>query len=141
MPTRDNGTATLGVIWWADDHRNEVLARTMGVTTFAIANLFFSFTSRDELTSVFSFDFLEDRKFLMASGLSVLAIVLGTELGFLQRILQTTSLSLREWLACIGLGLVVVAFSEVRKIYSRRHAAEAEAEAEEAPLAGSAVVA
>jgi Ca2+-transporting ATPase len=132
------GACTLGVIWWAADHRNDVVARTMGVTTFAIANLFFSFTARDELTSVFSFDFLEDRKFLIASGMSVAAIVLGTELGFLQRILHTTSLSLREWLACIGLGLVVVAFSEVRKLYSRRHTPAA---AEEAPLAGNAVAA
>ena len=37
----------------------------MGMTTFAIANLFFSFTARDELRSVFSLDTFNDRTFLI----------------------------------------------------------------------------
>ena len=43
----------------------EELARTMALTTFAIANLFFSFTARDELRSVFSLDTFNDRTFLI----------------------------------------------------------------------------
>jgi P-type Ca2+ transporter type 2C len=71
------GACTLGVIWWGDDHRTIGIARTMGLTTFAIANLFFSLTCRDELRSIFSLDFLEDRKLVIASGLSVVAICSG----------------------------------------------------------------
>ena len=53
--------ATLAVIAGAEDAEGEDLARTMGLTTFAIANLFFSFTARDELRSVFSLDTFSDR--------------------------------------------------------------------------------
>jgi P-type Ca2+ transporter type 2C len=65
-------------------------------------------------------DIFDDRRFLMMSGLSVVAIVLTTELRVLQRFLETTHLSFRQWLVCIGLGLLVVAVSEVRKVILRR---------------------
>ena len=53
--------ATLAVIAGAEHEEGAELARTMGVTTFAIANLVFSFTARDELRSVFSLDTFNDR--------------------------------------------------------------------------------
>ena len=37
---------TLGVLAWADHHYGTPVARTMGLTTFSIANLLFSFTAR-----------------------------------------------------------------------------------------------
>ena len=85
--------ATLGVIAGAENAEGEGLARTMGMTTFAIANLFFSFTARDELRSVFSLDTFSDRTFLTTTLMSVAAIVLATELEFLQRILDTVELT------------------------------------------------
>jgi Ca2+-transporting ATPase len=96
----------------------------MGVTTFAIMNLLFSFCSRDEKRSVFDLEVLEDKKFLMFSGMSVAAIILGTELGVLHRILDTVSLTLDQWLACIVVSLTVVAASEARKIVLRRRGAD-----------------
>src|SRR5205823_2739604 len=100
-----------------------VVARTMGMTTFALANLFYSFTTRDELRSVFSLDVLEDRRFLYASGMSVAAIVFGTEIGVFQRILHTVSLSLNEWLVCAAVAAIVVGVSEIRKFVLRRRLA------------------
>jgi P-type Ca2+ transporter type 2C len=119
------GAVTLGVAWIVDDNHGTVLARTMALTTFALANLFFSFACRDERRSVFSTDILEDRRFLMMSGLSFAAIVLATELGVFQRFLDTEPLSFRQWLVCIGLGLVVLLVSEVRKAILRRRDAAA----------------
>src|SRR4051794_17013683 len=113
------GLGTLGIIWWAADQRTDDVARTMGVTTFAIMNLLFSFCSRDEKRSVFDLEVLEDKKFLMFSGMSVAAIVLGTELNVFQRLIDTVSLTLDQWLACIGVSLTVVAVSEVRKLVLR----------------------
>src|SRR4051794_11806121 len=43
------GIATLAVAAGAEHEEGEVLARTMALTTFAIGNLLFSFTARDEL--------------------------------------------------------------------------------------------
>jgi Ca2+-transporting ATPase len=134
------GAGTLGVIWWADDHRTDAIARTMGVTTFALANLFFSIASRDERRSIFSLDFLEDRKFLIASGMSVAAIVFGTELGIFQRILDTVSLTFDQWLTCIIVAFAIVPVSEGRKLLLRRRDAR-EPAAEEAPGAAVGAVA
>ena len=112
--------STLGVVAAAEDAEGETLARTMGLTTFAIANLAFSFTARDELRSVFSLDTVGDRTFLMASLMSVAAIVLATELQFFHRILDTVPLTGNQWLICIGAGLTIVVASEIRKLLLRR---------------------
>ena len=62
------GATTIGVIAWADHHYDTAIARTMGMTSFAMANLLYSFCERDQLQSVFSLDVLRDRKFLYFSG-------------------------------------------------------------------------
>jgi Ca2+-transporting ATPase len=118
------GGTTLGVIWWADDAHGTTVARTMGLTTFAIANVLFSFCVKDELKSVFDLDTFSDRQLLKATGFSALAIVLGTELGILQRILGTVSLTGREWIVCILAALPIIAASEIQKLFRRRQVAE-----------------
>jgi Ca2+-transporting ATPase len=111
---------TLAVAWWGDDEHGIAFGRTMAFTTFALFNLFFSFTCRDERRSIFSLETFDDGKFLLASGLSVVAIVLGTEFSLFQRFLDTTGLSLEQWLLCIAVALTIVAVSEVRKVFLRR---------------------
>jgi Ca2+-transporting ATPase len=133
--------ATIGVLAWADGHYTREIARTMGMTSFAIANLFYSFCERDERMSVFSLDVLRDRKFLMFSGASVLAIILAPQLNLLNRILQTTPLTLHQWLICIVAALAAVVVTEIRKLVLRRRettapqavSAEAAAPTEEVP--------
>jgi Ca2+-transporting ATPase len=117
--------ATLAVAAGAEHDSGEALARTMALTTFGIANLLFSFTARDELRSVFSLDTFDDRTFLVASLMSVAAIVFATELRFFQRILDTVELSGNQWLICIGAGLTIILASEIRKLLLRRRAAAA----------------
>jgi Ca2+-transporting ATPase len=112
--------ATMAVIAGAENAEGEDLARTMGLTAFALANLFFSFTARDKLRSVFSLDTFNDRTFLITSLMSIAAIVFATELRFFQRILDTVPLTGDQWLICIGAGLVVVLVSEVWKFVLRR---------------------
>ena len=88
----------LAVIAGYEDKGDE-LARTMGLTTFAIANLMFSFTARDALRSIFSLDTFSDRTFLLTTGLSVASIIFVTELRPFQRVFHTV-----EQLADIPLG-------------------------------------
>ena len=86
------GGATLGVIAWADHHYDSsTVARTMGLTTFALSNVVFSLCTRDEQRSVFSLEVLEDRMFLLCTGGSLAAILFGTELGIFNRILGTST--------------------------------------------------
>jgi len=125
--------ATLGVIAGAEHTESDALARTMGLTTFSLANLFFSFTARDALRSVFSLDTFSDRTFVVTSLMSAAAIIFGTELGFFQRILDTEELTGNQWLICIGAALAVVAVSEVWKLVLRRREATAEPAAAAVP--------
>jgi Ca2+-transporting ATPase len=121
------GAATIGVLAWADSHYTRDIARTMGMTSFAIANLLYSFCERDERMSVFSLDVLRDRKFLMFSGASALAIILAPQLNLLNRILQTTPLTLHQWLICIVAALAAVVLTEIRKFMLRRRETETSA--------------
>ena len=114
--------ATLAVAAGAEHDKGEALARTMALTTFAIGNLVFSFTARDERQSVFSLDTFNDRTFLLCSLLSAGSIIFATELRFFQRILDTVELTGNQWLICIGAGLTVLAASEIRKFLLRRRA-------------------
>src|SRR4051794_1883337 len=117
--------ATLAVIAGAEHTESDALARTMGLTTFSLANLFFSITARDALRSVFSLETFSDRTFLVTSLMSIAAIIFGTELQFFQRILKTDELTGNQWLICIGAGLAVVAVWEVWKLVLRRREAAA----------------
>ncbi len=92
----------------------------MGMTTFAISNLFFSFTARSELRSVFSLDTFNDRTFLLTSLLSAAAIIFGTELQFFHRILDTVEMTGNQWLICIGGGAAIIVVSEIYKFVMRR---------------------
>jgi len=131
------GGATLGLIAWADHHYgSSAVARTMGLTAFAFANVFFSLTTRDERRSVFSLDVFEDRMFVLCSAGSLVAIVLGAELGVLQRILGTVHLDLHQWLICLVVGLAIVPVSEVRRLLLQRQAQGAPVPGTEVPGTG-----
>ena len=73
----------------------------------------------------------------MATGLSVLTIVLATELGFLQRLLGTVSLSIDQWAVCIVVSLSLIVVEEVRKLLKVRIGDEAVA-TQAAPVAAAA---
>jgi Ca2+-transporting ATPase len=91
----------------------------MGMTSFALANLLYSFCERDQLQSVFSLDVLRDRKFLYFSGASLLAIIIAPQLDLLNRILETVPLTLHQWLICIVTAFAAVLASEIRKAILR----------------------
>ncbi len=114
---------TLGILWWGNDNYGDVVARTMGITVFSLFRLFSSLETMDERESLFGGSILANRALLVATGLSVLTIILATELGFLQRLLGTVSLTIDQWAICLVVSLSVVVVEEVRKLL-RIHAVE-----------------
>ena len=114
------GAGTLGVISWADQAHTREIAYTMGVVTFSLYAVFFSIATRDEHRTVFSLDTFADAKFVIATGVSILTLLLTTVFGPLQAFLKTTSLDVRQWLICLAVALSIVVVSEVRKAV-RRH--------------------
>jgi P-type Ca2+ transporter type 2C len=111
---------TLGVLAWGNANYGDVVARTMGMTTFALFRLFSSLETADEDESLFSGSILANRPLLIGTGLSVLTILLATELGFLQRILGTVSLSPDQWAVCIVVALSLIVVEEARKLLKIR---------------------
>jgi len=111
---------TLGVIHWALGSGGSVVARTMGVSTFALFNLFFSLETADERRSIFGALILENATLLKTTGLTVLAIVLATELRLFQAILSTTNLNLSQWGICLGVAFSSVVAAEAWKLVLRR---------------------
>jgi P-type Ca2+ transporter type 2C len=124
------GTGTLGVLGWAEQARTEAVAHTMGVVTFSLFALFFSIATKDERRTLFSLDTFADKTFNIATGASVLTLILSTVLGPLQEFLATTSLDVQQWLICTGVALSIIVASEIRKAIRRRNAAGAATGAE-----------
>ena len=96
------------------------LAATMGFVVFSLFNIAFGLSARSETGTVFTRETVSDRRQLQLYGIALLLILLGTELGILQRILGTVSLSLEQWLLCIGLALALLLIDEVIKFLMRR---------------------
>jgi Ca2+-transporting ATPase len=96
-----------------------VLAATMGATAFSLFHIFAGLSCRSETQTAFSRDLLADRRQVGLYGLSVLLTVLATELGFLQRLLGTTSLDGQQWLVCVVVAASVLVVDEVIKVVLR----------------------
>jgi P-type Ca2+ transporter type 2C len=111
---------TLSVISWADQERTITTARTMGVVTFSLFNLFFSIETKDDHETAFSLDTFADRTFLITTGLSFLLLVMSTALQPFQTILNTNTLHVTEWLACTAVAAAVIVPTEIRKAVRRR---------------------
>jgi Ca2+-transporting ATPase len=132
------GLSTLAVLYWANQaYNDDVVARTMGMITFSVSNVAFSFVTKDERHSVFSLDVMGDRPFLYATIASIATIVLIPNFDFFNRILDTTTLSLEQWAICIVVGLLILVVGEVRKIVWKADFDEAPASV--APAAAPAV--
>ncbi len=116
---------TLGILWWGNDSYGDVVARTMGVTTFALFRLLHSLETADQDRFLFGGSILANRPLLMATGLSVLTIILAVEFGFLQRLLGTTSLTADQWAICLVVPLSILVIEEVRKLLKVRTVDEA----------------
>ena len=115
---------TLSVISWAEQAHTLTIARTMGVVTFSLLNLFFSLESRHRRESVFSLDTFADRTFIMTTGASFFLLVMSTVLRPFQTILKTTTLDVRQWLICTAVALSIIVAAEIRKAVRRRTAAK-----------------
>ena len=118
---------TLGVLAWGGNSFGDVVARTMGMTTFALFRLFHSLETADQEESLFGGSVLSNAPLLIMSGVSALSIFLATEVGFLQKLLGTASLSGDQWLVCIAVPFSLIVIEEVRK-YLKIPTADAPAE-------------
>lgn len=113
------GTLAIETTFEATD---AALAATMGFVVFSLFNVAFGLSARSEFGTVFVRETVADRRQLTLYGLSVLFVLLATELGFLQRVLGTISLNGDQWLICIAVAFVLLLIDEGVKVFLRsRH--------------------
>ena len=72
---------------------------------------------------MFSLDTFSDAKFTIATGVSILTLLLTTVFGPLEAFLKTTPLDVRQWLICLAVSLSIVVVTEIRKAVRRSSAA------------------
>jgi P-type Ca2+ transporter type 2C len=131
--------ATLGVISWATPVYGEAVARTMGLTVFSLANIWFAFETAHEEKSIVSAETLANPTLLKAGALAIVATVAASELGLLNRVLDTVNLSTEQWVICLVLSLAVVVVAEIKKLLHVRTIDTPElAQASAAPAVASA---
>jgi P-type Ca2+ transporter type 2C len=99
---------------------NAAVASTMLLTTLALFHLAAGLLARDQVRTIFSRLALPGSTQLRRYGLALLAIILVTEIGFLQRIFSTVDLTLAQWGICIGIALSLVVVEEAIKVFIRR---------------------
>ncbi len=120
---------TVGVLLlytYVDDDKGVAIASTMLLTTLSLYHVILALCVRDEYGSIFNREAIPGNRQLRLLGISLLLTLLGTELGLLQRILSTVSLSLREWLACIVISLSLLVVEEAVKFILARRAPQPE---------------
>jgi Ca2+-transporting ATPase len=111
---------TLAVISWATTAFDETVARTMGLTVFSLFNIMFALETANEDSSLFSPDARPSATLLKAAGAALLATFIATEIDLLNRILNTTHLTLEQWGVCVLVSLSIIVIAEVRKLLKIR---------------------
>jgi Ca2+-transporting ATPase len=115
-----HAAVTLSVVAVAEHAHSLEMARTMGLTTFALMNVLFACAARGGERSVFNPETFADRAFLLACSASLAAIFLAAESHTLARMLETTDLAFGSWLVCCVAAATVLAPAELRRLVRRR---------------------
>ncbi|MFZ9482858.1 MAG: HAD-IC family P-type ATPase, partial [Ilumatobacteraceae bacterium] len=106
---------TLAVLEWAP----ESVAVTMAFNTFVLFQFFNILNARHDTQTVFHRDTLTNRWLWISLGAVILLQVGVTHLGPLQRLFDTTSISLGQWLVAALVASSVLWIEEIRKLIAR----------------------
>ena len=110
----------LGVVAWGEDRYDLAVATTMGLTTLSLMHVVAALEVREPVGTIFARYTIENRRFVQLIGVALVLTFLATELSFLQRILDTVSLTSRQWGVCLLGPIVFVAVAELAKLFDRR---------------------
>ncbi len=115
------------------EDQGALIASTMLLTTLSLYHVIAGLMARDQHNTIFDRDAIPGRVQLRRYGLSLLAIILVTTIGLLQRIVGTTELALSQWGLALGFALSLLVIEEVIKLVLRRRTAATQHEVTNAP--------
>jgi Ca2+-transporting ATPase len=107
-----------------ESHFDLLVAATMLLTTLSLFHLAAGLLARDQVHTIFNVHTLPGPTQLRRYGLALAAIILVTEIGFLQRVFSMVELSFAQWSICVGIALSLVVVEELIKVFIRRRARE-----------------
>jgi Ca2+-transporting ATPase len=96
------------------------VAGTMLLTALSLSHVAAGLLARDQRNTIFSRAALPGPTQLRRYGLALLAIILVTTIGILQKIFETVELSFSQWSICVGLAASLVVVEELIKLVIRR---------------------
>ena len=111
-----------------------VKGATMLLTALSLFHVAGALLCRDQVNTIFDRDAIPGRMQLRRYGLALIAIVAATGLGLLNRILDTTTLTVNQWCICAGLAASIVIVEELIKLVLRRRSASGSAALPPQPL-------
>jgi Ca2+-transporting ATPase len=111
---------SLGIIAWATPLYGDSVARTMGLTAFSFANIWFAFETSDEEHTMFGSALLANPTLLKMGALGIVATVLMSELQILNRILDTVNMTIEQWVVCFVVSLLIIVVAEIKKLLKIR---------------------
>lgn len=116
-------TGTLAVLIWAPGPEAEAgiatVAGTMAFNTFVLFQFFNILNVRSDRNTIFRRLTLTNNKLWIALTAVLVLQVMVTHVGFMQRLFDTMSISLSQWLICIAVASSVLWLEEIRKFVTR----------------------
>jgi Ca2+-transporting ATPase len=105
--------------WTATTSDNAAAAQTMAMVMFSIVHIPFSLSLRNPTETVFRRETFSNRNLWFAYGWVILAMILVTELGILQGIFDTVSMTRQQWGICFFVALLFLFAGEIAKLILR----------------------
>jgi Ca2+-transporting ATPase len=109
----------LGAVAWGEDHFDLAVATTMGLTALSLLHIVAALEAREPTGTIFSRYTIANRRFVYLIVAALAATLLVTEIGFLQRIFDTVSLTSSQWGICFLGPIIYVVVLELIKLGDR----------------------
>ena len=110
----------LVIVAWGENRYDLVVATTMGLTTLSLMHIAAALEVRELEGSIFDRYTIANKRFVQLIAAATVLTFLVTELGFLQRIFDTVSLTSSQWGICLLGPIVFIAVAELAKLVRRR---------------------
>ena len=110
----------LSVVAWGEDRYDLAVATTMGLTTLSLMHVAAALEAREPTETIFSRYTVANRRFVQLIAAALVLTFLVTELGPLQRIFDTVSLTSSQWGICLIGPIAFLVLAELGKILDRR---------------------
>ena len=108
--------ATLGLMSYFEGvGASTAVVYTLGFVTFSLTHLYAVYSYRNPRQSFFSIETFNNKKLNLSVLASFVAVLLATELGFLQRSMNLVSLNFSGWLFCGAVASLTLWVSELYK--------------------------